>query len=129
MLDSDDALQYALPHDVFHYEPRYFAGLTVTDMFVAAIPAMVLLAVAHSLALAVVAAVVALALLKRFDGLGNRSVLVYAVSAFVERRRQEQFVMPQVLPGEGGTLTVETWEGEEVYRLEDIARDSGTTDV
>ena len=121
-------LRYTLPHDVFHYEPRYFAGLTVTDMFMAAIPAMVVLSILHSILAAVIMAALSLALLKRFDGLGRRSIVAYMFSAEVERRRQRQFVMPQVLPGEGGTLTVTTWDGQELYRLEDV-HDSGTSNV
>jgi len=125
---EEEELRYTLPHDVFHYEPRYFAGLTVTDMFIAAMPAMVVLSVLHSIFAAVMVAVLSLALLKRFDGLGRRSIVAYVFSAGMERRRQRQFVMPQVLPGEGGTVTVMTWDGQELYRLEDV-HDSGTSNV
>jgi len=124
----EEELQYILPHDVFHYEPKYFAGLTVSDMLMAAAPAMLVLTLFHSILGAAVVAAVALGLLKRFDGLGNRSLLLYLYGAFVENRQKRRVIMPRVLPAEGGSLVVTTWDGRVLYRVEGT-HDSGTPDL
>ncbi len=125
---DEEELRYLLPHDVFHYEPKYFAGLTVSDMLMAAAPAMLVLTLFHSIVGAAVIAIIALALLKRFDGLGNRSLLLYLYGAFTENRQKRQIIMPRVLPAEGGSLVVTTWDGEVLYRMEGVD-DSGTSDL
>ena len=125
---DDEMLRYPLPEDVFHYEPKYFAGLTVSDMLIAAIPAMLVLVVLNSLIGAAVVALIALGLMKRFASLGNRSPLVYAYGWFKESRQRRAFVMPRVLTGTDVSLTVTTWEGEMLYRVEGVD-DTGTADV
>jgi len=116
--NSPDELQYTIPHDILHYEPRYWFGLTITDMLYAALPAMLILSTTNSALGAGVSAALSLAALKRFDYLGNRSFLQYMWGWFRENRKREQIYMPRVMPIREATLQVLTWDDDEIFRLE-----------
>jgi len=110
-------LQYQIPPDVLHYEPRFFFGLTATDLLVAAMPTILLMA-AVGVIPGLLAGVVAISLLKRFDSFGNRSFPVYYFQRWQYIRAQRPVTLPLVLPGEAQPLAFETWKGEELFKIE-----------
>jgi hypothetical protein len=116
MTDQPD-LHYQIPPDVLHYEPRYFFGLTATDLLVAAMPAILLIATAGVVA-GVLAGVTSLSMLKRFDRFGNRSLPVYVVQRWRYNRMGREVALPLVLPPETEAITFESWEGDERYGIE-----------
>lgn len=115
--DDLDDLYYQIPPDVLHYEPRFFFGLTATDLIVAAMPMIFLIALVGVFP-GLLAGAVSLSLLKRFDNLGNRSFPVYFFQKWQYNRAQRSVALPLVLPPETQALTFETWGGEKLFKIE-----------
>ena len=110
-------MSYQIPPDVLHYEPRYVFGLTATDLLIAAMPAVLLIATVGVLAGAL-AGLGSLSLLKRFDRFGNRSLPVYVFQRWRYNRMERPVTLPLVLPPETQAIAFETWEGDHLYGIE-----------
>jgi hypothetical protein len=110
-------LHYQIPPDVLHYEPRFFFGLTATDLIVAAMPAILLIATVGVLP-GLLAGVLSISLLKRFERFGNRSLPVYYFQRWRYNTVQREVVLPLIIPPETRMLQFETWDGEDAYRIE-----------
>ncbi|MEA2007910.1 MAG: hypothetical protein U9O54_02225 [Chloroflexota bacterium] len=117
MSDGIDELHYQIPPDVLHYEPRFFFGLSATDLLIAAMPSILLIATVGLLP-GVLAGVLSLSLLKRFESFGNRSMPVYFFQRWQYNVGQRDVVLPLIIPPETQTLQFESWDGDEVYRIE-----------
>lgn len=114
---DETPLQYQIPPDVISYEPRYLFGLTATDLLVAAMPSILLMATAGILP-GLLAGLLALSLLKRFDRFGDRSLPVYFFQRWLYNRSQQKVVLPLVLPSETQRIAFQSWDGEELYNIE-----------
>ncbi len=115
-MDKTD-LQYPIPPDVLHFEPRYWFGLSAQDLVVAAFPALLAM---NTLGLApgVLVGVLAVLLLRRLDSLGGRSVPVFLVQRLWYLRRPHEVEMPIVLPPERAAMVIEDWSGQGVARIQ-----------
>ncbi len=113
-----DELRYEIPPDVLHYEPRFLFGLSATDLLVAAIPAILLMAIGLIIP-GLLMGIVALSLLKRFDRFGNRSLPVYYIQRWQYNRARRKVVIPLVLPPDTQAMRFETWDGEELFGIEE----------
>lgn len=112
-----DELHYQLPPDVLHYEPRYYFGLTATDLVIVALPSILVIAV-WAIVPGLITAVIGIALLKRFDDFGNRSAPVYFIQKWQYNSRQRKVAVPLILPPESEALSFESWEGETLFGIE-----------
>jgi len=112
-----DDLSCEWPVDVLHYETRYFLGLTLNELIAIAIPTIGLLLV--SPVLGVLAALLGLLMVKRFDALGERSLLAHLVARSLYARRDSGTVtLPLILPqGKEAEMIITTWDGEEVMSI------------
>lgn len=116
-VESVDDLSYEWPPDVLHYETRYFLGLTMSELLIVSLPA-VLLTPFAGIAAGAVCALAGLLLVKRFEAFGGRSLPLYLIAWLRHARQRETIIrLPLILPpGEGG-LIITTWEGKEVMRI------------
>ena len=114
---SDNDLSYRLPPDVLHYEPKYIFGLSLQDMLIAVVPALLAINAAGVVAGAIVGAVGILAM-KRWDGFGNRSVVIYFALLLWYRFRPGEVIAPRVLPLQPSRVEVSSWEGDTLFVLE-----------
>lgn len=114
------SLHYRLPPDILHYEVRYIFGLSVQEMMMAAIPGMAVLA-KFGLLWGAVAALATLAGVKRLEAFGDRSALVYLALWAWHRYRPRDVFTPRVLPMNGETpqMEIETWDGQQLYKVGD----------
>jgi len=112
-----DDLRYRLPHDLLHYEPRYLFGLGLQDLMLATLPSLFMLLVAGSLA-ALLTAILMILGLKRWDGLGSRSALVYFALWLWHKYRPATIILPRVLPRQETRLEITAWDGAPRYTLE-----------
>jgi hypothetical protein len=114
---SDKDLSYRLPPDVLHYEPKYIFGLSLQDMLVAVVPA--LLAInAAGIVWGAIVGLVGIAAMKRWDAFGNRSVVVYVALLLWYRFRPGEVSAPRVLPLHPSRVEVSSWEGDTLFVLE-----------
>jgi len=114
---SDQDLSYRLPPDVLHYETKYFFGLNLTDMLIAVMPALAALNVGGPIWGAIVVALM-LAGLKRWDGLGDRSVVVFLAFVIWYRYKPGEVQAPRVLPLHPSRVEVHSWDGNRLYVIE-----------
>ena len=114
---SDKDLSYRLPPDVLHYEPSYIFGLSLQDILVSVMPSILVINSAGIVWGGVVGLLMLLAM-KRWDGLGDRSAVVYAGSLLWYRYRPSEVVTPRVLPLNPSRVEVHSWAGERLYVLE-----------
>lgn len=110
-------MQYQIPPDVLHYEPRLLLGLTAQEIMMIGMGTMFgiqQLGLAGGLA----AGLLVFAAGVRFQRFGNRSLLVYFALSLWHHYRPQAVVMPRVLP-EGGEIqmTLYDWDGQEQIRL------------
>jgi len=110
-------MNYRIPPDILHYELRLMFGLTAQDIMISGMCVIFGLQ-ALGIAAGLAGGVLSLAALKRFERFGNRSPLVYFGLWVWHKYRPQQVFMPRVMPsGEDLRLTVQDWEGREMYRL------------
>jgi hypothetical protein len=114
---SDKELSYRLPPDVLHYEPKYIFGLSLQDMLVAVVPALLAINAAGVL-WGALTGILMLAAMKRWDNFGNRSVLVYLALLLWYRFRPGEVSAPRVLPLHPSRVEVSSWEGDTLFVLE-----------
>ena len=114
---SEKDLSYRLPPDVLHYEPKYIFGLSLQDMLVAVVPA--LLAInAGGIVWGAIVGFIGIAAMKRWDGFGNRSVVVYVALLLWYRYKPGEVIAPRVLPLHPSRVEVSSWEGDTLFVLE-----------
>ncbi len=110
-------MQYQIPPDVLHYEPRLFLGLTAQDMMVIGMAAIFGIQKFGILG-GVLSALLAFGAAVRFSRFGNRSVLVYLGLSLFHRYRPQAIVMPRVLPDGGEVrMTLYDLDGQEQIRF------------
>lgn len=114
---SDKDLSYRLPPDVLHYEPSYVFGLSLQDILVSVMPAILVINMV-GIVWGAVAGVLMLFGMKRWENLGNRSAVVYLASSLWYRYRPNEIVTPRVLPLQPSRVEVHSWKGERLYVLE-----------
>lgn len=110
-------MRYQIPPDVLHYEVRLIFGLSAKDIMVAGLAVVIgiqRLGVVGGLALGLVT----LLAMKRYERLGNRSLLVYLALYLWHLWRPGRALLPRVLPGSGeAPLRVHDWDGREMYEV------------
>lgn len=109
-------LRYTIPPDVLHYEARYFLGFGITELLIGTFAGLFGMMAAGTPGL-LIGAVVLLGV-RRFEGLGHRSLLEYAVARLLYEMRRPEVVLPRVLPYGSGRIEVRSWDGEVLYTLE-----------
>ena len=115
-VESVDDLSYDWPPDVLHYETRYFLGLTINELLILALPAL-LLTILVGIPAGAVAALLGLLALKRFEAFGGRSLPLYLFARLRHARRRETVMLPLILPRGEGELVITTWDDEEMMRI------------
>lgn len=114
---SDKDLSYRLPPDVLHYEPKYIFGLSLQDMLVAVIPALLAVNTA-GIVWGVIVGFIGIAATKRWAAFGNRSVVVYVALLLWYHYKPGEVVAPRVLPLRPSRVEVSSWEGDTLFVLE-----------
>ena len=114
---SDKDLSYRLPPDVLHYEPKYLFGLSLTDLMAAVIPALFVINTAGIVWGALVGGLVLVGM-KRWENIGNRSIVIYLASLLWYRYKPGEVIAPRVLPLHPSRVEVHSWEGNRLYTLE-----------
>ena len=117
MSDKKEELHYQIPPDVLHYEPRFFFGLSATDLLIAAMPAILLIATVGIFP-GILAGALSLSLLKRFERFGDRSLPVYYFQRWRYNTVEREVVLPLIIPSEAQSLHFESWEGDAFYKIE-----------
>ena len=110
-------LRYTIPPDVLHYEARYFLGFGITELLIGTFAGLFGMMMVGTPGLITFGAVTLLGV-RRFEGLGNRSVLEYGIARLLYEMRRPEVVLPRVLPYNSGRIEVHSWEGEILYALE-----------
>ena len=75
-----DDLQYDWPKNILAYESRVFLGLSLQELMFVALPAVVVMTFLGNLILGVIIAVVSFLLVRKFEGLGDRNLIAYALA-------------------------------------------------
>ena len=112
-----DELRYRLPPDVLHYEPKYFLGLGLQDLMIAAMPSILMLQLTGAIGAGLTAAFMLLCMM-RFERFGNRSIVSYYALWLWHKYRPSTVILPRVLPRQETRLEVTTWDGDLLYTLE-----------
>ena len=112
-----DEMRYRLPPDILHFEPKYFLGLGVQDLMMAAMPSILMLQIGGPIMAGITAALVLLSMM-RYDRFGNRSIVVYSFLWLWHKYRPSTVILPRVLPRQDARLEVTTWDGDRLYTLE-----------
>ena len=113
-----DELNYHIPPDILHYESKYLMGFSINDLLIAMMVAMPLMMVASPI-VGLLGGAGALVFLRRFDGLGNRSVIMYLGAMIWYRFRPEDVQAPRTLPASAARVEVLSWAGEHRFTLQD----------
>lgn len=116
-----DDLVYEWPVDILHYEPKIVGGITFYELVGAAVgfllPVLLLRSIA-GLVIGVIVSATVLLTIKKFDALGGRSLPLYVLARIRAARERRRIELPVIVSGGGGTLVVETWDGETVMEVE-----------
>lgn len=116
-MPDEDILEYVVPPDVLHFEPRYILGFTATELVVAggmAIPALYILGPVAGL----IAGVVTLMAVHRLESLGNRSVLTYAFQRVLHNARRREVRIARLLPEGQRKIEILTWDMRPVFGVQ-----------
>lgn len=112
-------MEYRIPPDIVHFEPRLMLGLTAQELMlggIAIVAGLQLLGVIGGI-LAVVGALVAL---PRYERFGQRSLVVYLALWAWHRVQVQNVVMARVLPpGQEVWLRLEDWQGKVAMEVGD----------
>jgi hypothetical protein len=117
MATSMSDMNYRIPTDVLHYEPRFFFGLSANDLLLTTIPTVIGMEFGGPVG-GVIVAVLFLAGMKRFEGFGNRSAIVYLALMLWHKWRPSQVFMPRVLPRQEAHLEFQTFDGQTLFEME-----------
>jgi len=113
-----DELNYHIPPDILHYESKYLLGFSINDLLIAMMVAMPLMMAANPI-IGLLGGGTSLVFMRRFDGLGNRSVIMYLAAMAWYRFRPEDVRTPRTLPPSTARLEVLSWEGQHRFTLQD----------
>lgn len=112
-----DDLQYDWPVDVLHYESKLFLGLNFQDLLLVALPG-VLPMLFNQFAVGVIGAVLGYFLVRKFEGLGDRNVLVYLLARLQAQVQEHTIALPLILPSEQvETVVITDLDGNEIARI------------
>ncbi len=116
-----EALRYDWPQNVLEYETRFWGGLTLADMMGAALPAILAITMVDGLGgivLAGVAGIAGFLVVKKWDGLGNRSFPLYLAARAANKLQGRRIEMPVIIAGYGASqFTVRSWDGTEIAKV------------
>lgn len=115
--ESQDDLTYTLPPDIIHYEVKYFLGFSLNELLIAATAAISVMMLLSAIVGLVVGAIM-LVLLRRYEGLGNRTLVVYVLAIVWRRLRTVRVEAPRTFPLRQGWIEFRSWEGEPLYVVE-----------
>ncbi len=79
---------------MLHYEAKYFLGFGITELLIGTFAGLFGMMAVGTPGLLI--GVVVLLGVRRFDGLGNRSILEYGVARLMYEMRREEVVLPRV---------------------------------
>ena len=111
-----DDLTYRIPPDILHYEPRLVFGLSATEIMIGAMLGMTGMLLLGPL-LGLLVGLLSLLFLRRFDGLGGRSVVVWGALMLWYRHRPGHTTIPRTLPPTAERLVVQDWDGRTLYTV------------
>lgn len=112
-----DDLQYDWPVDVLHYESKLFLGLNFQDVLIVSVPGVLPMLFGY-LAVGVVGAVLGYLLVRKFEGLGDRNVLVYLFARLQAQVQEHTVSLPLILPSEQvETVVITDLDGNEIARI------------
>jgi len=110
-------MQYQIPPDVLHYEPRLLFGLTAQDIMVIGMGTLLGIQKFGIIGGLILGVCVFLGAV-RFRRFGNLSIFLYLVRSAWYRYRPQDVVLPRVLPDGGSvSLTIYDWDGNERIRI------------
>ena len=112
-----DELNYQVPPDILHYETKYFMGFGMNEVMAGLIVGMIFMT-ANSPLLGLLAGGLTLIAMRRFDGLGSRSVVTYLVAWAWYRWRPQSLLMPRTLPPGAARLEISSWAGEPMFVID-----------
>ncbi len=114
-----DDLQYDWPVNILTYESRVFMGMSLQELLLTALPGVLILILLGSPVFGGLAAVISFLLVRKFEALGDRNVIFYAVERLQHNAKQEHIVtLPVILPsGDQDTFIVTDLDGQEVVRF------------
>lgn len=114
-----DDLQYDWPVNILTYESRMFLGLSLQELLIVALPAVMILMVMGNLILGGIAALLSFLLVRKFEGLGDRNLIFYALARVQHNAQKENRVaLPMILPGgQQDAFVITDLDGEEVMRI------------
>ncbi len=124
-IESVDDLRYAMPQNVLSYETKFWGGLTLFDMIAIAIPFIAISAVTRGsmkiggLILAALGSLVGFLVVRKWEGLGHRSLISYLVARVVHSIQQPVVEMPLIIPRSVGQerVTLRTWSGDTLLTI------------
>ena len=114
-----DDLQYDWPKNILAYESRGFLGLSLQELLIVALPAVMVSAFLGNLVLGMVVAVISFLLVRKFEGLGDRNLIAYLLARLQHLAQKEHQVnLPLILPaGQQEDFVITDLDGEEVMRV------------
>ena len=75
-----DDLQYDWPKNILTYESRSFMGMSLQELMIVALPAVIVIAFLQNLILGLITGVVSFLLVRKFEGLGDRNLIAYPLA-------------------------------------------------
>ena len=114
-----DDLQYDWPKNILTYESRSFMGMSLQELMIVALPAVIVIAFLQNLILGLITGVVSFLLVRKFEGLGDRNLIAYLLARLQHLVQQEHQVnLPLILPGgQQEEFIITDLDGEEVLRI------------
>ena len=112
-----DELNYHIPPDILQYESKYFFGFGMNELMVAMFVAMPLMLIVGPLT-GMLGGALTLVAMRRYDGLGNRSVVMYLAAMAWYRFKPREVIMPRTLPPGNARLEIHSWEGDPMFVID-----------
>ena len=114
-----DDLQYDWPKNILNYESRTFLGMSLQELIIVTLPAVMVIAFMGNIILGLIIGVISFLLVRKFEGLGDRNLIAYLLARVQHMVQQEHQVnLPLILPGgQQEEFVITDLEGEEVMRI------------
>ena len=112
-----DELNYQVPPDILHYESKYFLGFGMSEVMAGLIVGMLFM-LGNSPVTGLIAGAFTLVAMRRYDGLGNRSVVMYLGAWIWYRWRPQNVIMPRTLPPGAARLEITSWDGDPMFVID-----------
>ena len=111
-----DDLQYDWPVNILTYESRVFMGLSLQELLLISLPAVLILILLGSPILGGLAAVISFLLVRKFESLGDRNIIFYLLARIRHNAQKEHVItLPVILPsGEQSAFVITDLDGQEV---------------